>query len=129
MNLENVTFEFSGFDCMAVPLTSSWISELIPNNTIGAYLLWNEIEPIYVGRSDNCLKTRLITHNHRGEATHVTWQVANTPSQAYQFECFWYSWAKQQNRCLNQIAPARPSKQNSISPLLSKFNQPSVCQR
>ncbi|MCV6620117.1 MAG: hypothetical protein OIF51_00015 [Cellvibrionaceae bacterium] len=105
---EDLQIEFIEHDSVAIPLCTEWISELIPNGIPGAYVLYKDEQPIYVGRSDTCLKRRLLSHDYRTLATHATWQIANNPEQAYHYECFWYDWAKEKPGFLNQISPARP---------------------
>ncbi|GAB2646731.1 hypothetical protein GCM10009743_22980 [Kribbella swartbergensis] len=46
---------------------SPWlIRVIIPPATLGAYVLWDDSAPIYVGRSDTDLRRRLISHAIRG---------------------------------------------------------------
>lgn len=98
---------------LAFRLTPSTIRALIPPRTRGTYMLLDRRTPIYVGRSDACLRTRLATHNHRGRATHVLWEVARTPKSAYLLEAYWFH---RQDLQLNQIHPAYPAGTPTICP-------------
>lgn len=91
---------------LAFRLDPPTIRALIPPHTCGAYILLDGETPIYVGRSDACLRTRLATHNHRGSATHVLWEIARTPKSAYLLEAYWFH---RQDFHLNQIHPACPA--------------------
>jgi hypothetical protein len=82
------------------------LRSLIPRNTIGVYVLGNyyhgRFDPLYVGRSDTCLLTRLLSHNHRGRATHVVWRVTRSQRQAYYQECCLYH-TYEQDAFLNEL--------------------------
>jgi len=109
--LDDIKIEFVEHESVAIPYDAAWINEMIPANTLGAYILLEETKPIYIGRSDTCLKRRLLKHNHRSKATHLIWQIAKSPLQAYQFESYWYQWAIEHGGFINQISPAKPSSE------------------
>lgn len=98
---------------LAFRLRPSTIRALVPQNTCGTYLLLRGEIPIYVGRSDACLRTRLACHNHRLRATHVLWEIARTPRCAYMLEAYWFH---HHDLELNQIHPASPAGQSIICP-------------
>ena len=90
------------------------VRAMLPQNLIGAYLLLRGRVPVYVGRSDTCLRTRLSTHNHLGPATHVTWEATRTPVAAFHLESFWYH--RHHRSLLNRIHPAAPAHTGGTCP-------------
>ncbi|WP_318476516.1 hypothetical protein [Photobacterium leiognathi] len=118
MDISNVSLHFTSSDHTPIPLDSEWISSLIPKRTIGAYLLLAQTEVIYVGRSDHCLRTRLLNHNHRDKASHVIWIIASSALRAYHQECYWYQCY--QGDVINKIEPASPKDHPIKSPFLDK---------
>ncbi|MBY3618572.1 hypothetical protein HGO21_03320 [Acinetobacter sp. CUI P1] len=61
----------------------------------------------YIGRSDNCLQTRLVTHNYLYKYDYFVFEYANSTDEAYRLECqLWHSIS----RCTlsNMIHPAAP---------------------
>lgn len=77
----------------------------------GAYALGHsredQFEIGYVGRSDTCLQSRLVTHNYLWRFDYFIFQQAANEYEAYALECeFWHS-SKDQVR--NLIHPGSPS--------------------
>jgi hypothetical protein len=90
----------------AFPFTRTTVNALIPAGVVGVYLLLAAERPVYIGRSDQCLRTRLRFHGHLGNATHVVWNVCRSPVEAFLLESAWFHWLGL--RRLNRIHPARP---------------------
>jgi hypothetical protein len=92
----------------AFPLRARTIGVTVPTATCGSYLLLDPTgRALYVGRSDACLRRRLLRHPLRGRATHFTATVTDTPRAAYLLECYW--WHRYQADAvplLNLIHPA-----------------------
>lgn len=64
------------------------IRAMIPAGTIGTYTLWDDGKPIYIGRSDTCLRRRLIEHaSKRPAGLYFTFDVSRSPQDAYAMEC------------------------------------------
>lgn len=99
---------------LAFTLAPDTLRELIPPRTIGAYLLLDGMVPIYVGRSDHCLRDRLSTHNHRHLATHVLWQPTRTRLEAYLLEAFWFHGHRAS--LINKIHPGAPTDSGRACP-------------
>lgn len=98
----------------AYVLATHLLKDMIPMDAIGIYMLGRgesgSFVPIYVGRSDHSLLDRLLTHNHRNEATHVIWQVTSSPIQAFRLECSYYHlYIDQGYTLLNSIHPGSPA--------------------
>ncbi len=73
------------------PFTSRHITASLPVGQPGSYLLLDRTgRPVYVGRSDQCLRRRLLGHPLRKKATHFTAAVADGPRGAYLLECYWW---------------------------------------
>ena len=93
------------------------IGALIPEDTIGAYVLFDGDRPIYVGRSDECLRGRLMRHEHLPKATHVMWAPRSTPLRAYHLEASWYHEIRSLSSAeINKIHPARPKGTDVVCP-------------
>lgn len=94
-------------------------ANLEPNKQ-GVYVLGSyedkRFYPVYVGRADSCLLTRLLTHNHRNQVTHVEWRVTSSIRQAYLQECCFYH-TYEDEHILNKIHPAKPGGTNLICPI------------
>jgi hypothetical protein len=86
------------------------IDQKISKNKIGVYLLGKyskgHFEIKYVGRSDNCLRSRLKNHTSNGEHTHFSVIFTNTIFESFRRECLeWHN----RGACLcNQIHPDAP---------------------
>lgn len=63
------------------------IRALIPERTLGAYVLWSPSAPVYVGRSDTCLRRRLVEHARSWPDIFFTYDVAFSGQDAYSMEC------------------------------------------
>ncbi|WP_307813044.1 GIY-YIG nuclease family protein [Planomonospora parontospora] len=87
-------------------LTPPAIRAMMPERCIGVYILFRNDTPIYVGRSDHCLRRRLSTHNHLQEATHVAWEFTPTVQQAYVLEAHLFH--QHRDHLINKIHPALP---------------------
>ncbi len=84
------------------------LHSLLPPNAIGTYLLLRNLHPIYVGRSDHCLRTRLLGHELLPLATHVVWELSRSAQRAFHLEAAWFHQLHGNSECLNRIHPARP---------------------
>lgn len=102
---------------MAFQLKPTTIRALVPRRIPGTYLLLAGSRPIYVGRSDTCLRTRLASHNHLNKASHVLWEPAPTPAAAFALEAFWFH--KHSDSLLNKAHPASPKGQRMKCPFCS----------
>lgn len=81
---------------------------MIPCKVVGTYLLIKNGVPLYIGRSDRCLRRRLSSHPLLGNASHFVWEVCCSPFQAFCLESFWFHRLQNQPQLLNIIHPARP---------------------
>jgi hypothetical protein len=98
--------DFTSIAFRADPKT---VGALIPEDTIGAYVLFDGDRPVYVGRSDGCLRKRLMRHEHLPKATHVMWASRSTPLRAYHLEASWYHEIQAlSSAAINKIHPAQP---------------------
>lgn len=69
-------------------LTPWLIRAMLPTDTIGTYTLWSGATPVYIGRSDTCLRRRLLEHStRRPYGTRFTFDVSRTPQDAFAMEC------------------------------------------
>jgi hypothetical protein len=81
------------------------IRALIPAHVIGAYVLWSPEAPVYVGRSDTCLRRRLLEHSQNWPHSYFTYDVAFSTHDAYSMEC---SLFHALDRTANIAHPQRP---------------------
>lgn len=109
----------------AYQIEANILRSLIPKDKIGVYVLGNislsRFYPIYIGRSDKCLLTRLLTHNYKDKATHVAWRLTSSIRQAFYQECCLYHTYEEQG-FLNDIHPASPKGSRLICPVCSYTN-------
>lgn len=104
---------------LAFVATPSVVRALVPPNKAGVYMLLRMDVPFYVGRSDNCIQTRLAVHPLLSTATHVAWETCTTPLQAYRLESAWFHTLRLTVELANQIHPARPAGDPSSCPFCS----------
>lgn len=97
------------FGRFAYRFTPDVVQALLPDSVVGTYLLIKHGLPVYVGRSDTCLRTRLGRHPWLGIATHFTWEPCRTSFQAFCLESLWYHRLVGEPETLNRVHPARPS--------------------
>jgi len=104
---------------LAFRFTPETIRLHIPGQVVGSYLLLAHRHPVYIGRSDTCLRRRLETHPLLGTATHVTWEAASSPDRAFLSEAFWYHELQRDHEVLNLVHPARPAGSDRSCPYCS----------
>ena len=68
------------------------IRTLIPIDYIGTYSLYKfkGKEPIYIGRSDTCLRNRLLSHAHTKRADYFDYDIQWTVAKCFVAECSTY---------------------------------------
>lgn len=85
-----------GTDTLLVhPYTKEEVLAVVKKGHSGAYILGNisssnAFVPKYVGRSDKCLRTRLLTHNHYYDYDCFIFRYESTPKLAFYDECKWW---------------------------------------
>jgi hypothetical protein len=80
----------------------------VPPAVVGTYCLFSGAEPIYVGRSDHCLRTRLTHHPYGMKATHFMWEPCTTPWSAFCLEAYWWHSLASTPSLRNAVHPGRP---------------------
>ena len=90
------------------PFEVSNVRQFVPGKVPGVYLLFRVdgacLQPVYVGRSDRCLRARLLRHPYR-ELDFFTFEVCQSPLAAYIAERRAYLWLRPS---LNKAFPAVP---------------------
>jgi hypothetical protein len=104
---------------LAFRFTPQTIRLHIPGLVIGSYLLLDHGHPVYIGRSDTCLRRRLESHPLLGMASHVAWEAASSPERAFLSEAFWYHELQRYHQVLNLVHPARPAGSDRNCPYCS----------
>lgn len=92
------------------------VRQIVPANTPGVYALFVDRRPVYVGRSDRCLRSRLVRHNHAALASHFSWRAARSAWQAFALESAWFHWMVEHGQGLNAIHPAKPVGSHGVCP-------------
>lgn len=91
-------------------LTRERVRQEVPDSQPGFYRLGYVINgrfyTSYVGRSDNCLQTRLQVHAQLDWFTHFVPRPTPDEEEAYHLECLFYH--LEQKHTANQRHPARP---------------------
>lgn len=107
---------------LAFRFTPATVRTLLPRGFPGAYVLLRarreaDVTPIYVGRSDTCLQTRLTRHPHRSRATHFVFAPTKTTKRAFWLEAAWYHQLTADHPgILNRLHPARPANSHLTCP-------------
>ena len=101
--------------------TRKHIQRFVPAKRAGAYALGvlsgSKFVVGYVGRSDACLRHRLLWHELLGEFDVFLVRTANDPAEAFQFECaFWHRFTDVDETILNRIHPASPPRARLMCP-------------
>lgn len=112
----NVEITASPVGRLAIPMDPAFVRACIPAGTVGTYLLLQGERPIYVGRSDHCLRTRLVGHELAGEVSHVSFSPCRTPQHAFSVEADWYHRLSDVGGARNAIHPARPAGSRMLCP-------------
>jgi hypothetical protein len=97
------------FCCVAFRFAPVVVRAFVPPDHIGTYLLMRGEEAIYVGRSDHCVRRRLLGHPLMEDATHFLWQPARSAFSAFSLESHWFHrLVNSAGHYMNDIHPARP---------------------
>ncbi len=105
-------------------LDTDTINRTVPNAVIGAYVLGfqqpNTFSISYVGRSDEDLKQRLISHTNE-KYTDFKFIVLPSKEEAFYKECnLYHDWGE--NTLDNKKHPDRPEGTNYQCPRCNEFN-------
>lgn len=100
-------------------LNPNEVNKHVPNEVPGCYRLgnrsWIYLDTKYVGRSDQCLNSRL--KQHEGRFTHFEFWVAPSPREAFENECREYhAHGGAEGKLENKIHPAPPPGANWSCP-------------
>ncbi len=102
------------------PFTPSWVRQAVPIHAVGVYLLAKYEEGSlasgYVGRSDTCLRRRLVYHNLLGRFDYFTFKIATNAEQAFVEEAGWWHLLRNEDFLLNSIHPSVPKYGEMICP-------------
>ena len=91
----------------AISLWPSLIRGTVPRGALGAYCIYRGRVPVYVGRSDRCVRARLLAHAASRRGTHFVWEVAPTARAAFVLESLWYHRLLDRKEATNLVHPAR----------------------
>jgi hypothetical protein len=105
----HVTVVHEGRRRHAYPMMADVVRGLLPSGYAGAYMLLAGQTPIYIGRSDTCVRTRLASHPHMQRATHFVWEICRNSWHAFVLESALFHSLQHAPGMLNLAHPARPS--------------------
>ncbi|MFF8591986.1 GIY-YIG nuclease family protein [Streptomyces sp. NPDC015220] len=92
-----------------------WIVRaMIPDQLIGTYVLFQNGTEHYIGRSDTCLRRRLLTHCTTAHGEYFTYDVHPTPELAFAMECSLFHTYR--HGLVNVLHPDRPDYQSPKCP-------------
>lgn len=111
-------------DATPVRLIPEAVRGSVARSTPGAYVLGYGVgpggqvfRPTYVGRSDVCVRTRLVSHAHAGRCDYFIVQYAADRHRAFLLECqFWHAYLQEATTLTNQVHPASPSGTALVCP-------------
>lgn len=83
------------------------VRALIPEGLTGTYVLFKDGEAEYIGRSDSCLRRRLLVHAYRRRAHYFRYEVHNHAVDSFGMECALFH-APPGARLSNRLHPASP---------------------
>lgn len=95
-------------------MTPDVIRAAVQKNRPGAYILGDEVRGRfvfkYVGRSDHCLQTRLLTHGLLYHCPYFIFSYATTAKEAFELESkWWHDCINTDVQLINRIHPDSPS--------------------
>ncbi len=100
------------------PLTRERVKQVVSAEQPGFYRLGYVINgrflTNYIGRSDNCLRKRLLSHVYDRWQSHFVARPTETAAKAYRLECLFYH--LQQPYIRNEIHPAQPDEVSTKCP-------------
>lgn len=98
------------------------VNALVDEGMAGTYVLGSgqDFKIGYVGRSDTCVRRRLVSHNHLYKFDYFIFRYAENPLEAYRFECeAYHALERVGSEVLNQIHPAAPRSSGVRCPYCS----------
>lgn len=102
-------------------MTPDVIRAAVQKNRPGAYILGDEVHGRfvfkYVGRSDHCLQTRLLTHGLLYHCPYFIFSYATTAKEAFELESkWWHDCINTGVQLINRIHPDSPSGMSLTCP-------------
>ena len=101
-------------------LTPATVRAVIPRGVAGVYMLLKIGTPLYIGRSDSCVRGRIASHALASLATHFVWEPCLDHRQAFLLESFWYHRIRDLPGVLNVVHPASPRAVGTRCPFCAK---------
>jgi hypothetical protein len=90
------------------------VRALIPEGYIGTYVLYRYGAPHYIGRSDVCVRRRLLEHCASVRGEYFTYDVHSFADQAFTAECSLFHALRPQ--LTNVLHPDRPNYSQAVCP-------------
>ena len=102
-------------------MTPDVIRTVVQKNRPGAYILGDEVCGRfvfkYVGRSDHCLQTRLLTHELLYHCPYFIFSYTDTAKEAFELESkWWHDCINTDIQLINRIHPDSPAGMGLICP-------------
>jgi len=103
------------------------VRAIVPQGCVGVYLLLGRgCHPVYVGRSDTCVRHRLANHEHLGNAAYFTWEPRLTPGDAFYMEAWWFHRLADYPTALNRRHPGPPAGSATPCPFCRQADLPAL---
>jgi hypothetical protein len=102
-----------------LPFRPGFVRVAVSPRHPGVYLLLRRGRPIYIGRSDRCVRARLARHPYLGRADQFVWYPCRSAVHAFYLESFWYHALREEGVARNLIHPARPAGSGIACPFCS----------
>lgn len=108
-------------DATPYSMTPDVIRSVVQKRRLGAYILGDERDGKfafrYVGRSDHCLQTRLLTHGYLYRCPYFVFSYTDTAAEAFALESKWWHDCKNSGiELLNIIHPDSPAGDRLVCP-------------
>lgn len=97
------------------------VRQVVAPGKSGVYMLGdmieNEFQIRYVGRSDSCLQTRLLNHNHLYKFSYFYFLYTDSPKEAFRLEAkWWHACVDFDIPIINKIHPDSPGNAGLVCP-------------
>lgn len=115
-------------DAIPYRMTPDVIRSVVQKRRPGVYILGDENDGQlvfrYVGRSDHCLQTRLLTHGLLYRCSYFIFSYTDTAREAFELESKWWHDCKNSGKnLLNIIHPDSPSGTSFLCPYCQFRNE------
>lgn len=107
--------------CLPTVFLPERIRQVVEPDRPGVYALGDVenggLQVKYIGRSDSCVMTRLLTHNYLYAFSYFFVQYARSPEEAFRLESRWWHSCREAGVPLyNRVHPDAPANSGALCP-------------